>query len=115
MRVTSVPFANGTEGEAWMDKWCAYCVHDHAEHDGCTDDSNGGCILILEAMCGSVPDTEAWVAEPDDGTFSLPSRMLCTLFQPCTKDECEGDPGAEARAARVGDVMAYWRDKAVNQ
>lgn len=112
MRVTSVPFSNGTEGYAWMDKWCAYCAHDHGAHN---DTYENTCELIALAMIDEVDESnEAWVAEPDDGEFHLPSRMLCTLFQPCTNDDCDGDPHAETRAAIVGEVMAYWRDKATS-
>ena len=27
------PFSNGTEGDAWMSKWCRFCAHDHDMHD----------------------------------------------------------------------------------
>lgn len=106
MRVTSVPFSNGTEGEAWMDKWCAYCVHDHGAHDDTYDDT---CRVILEAMTADhdkFDAGEAWVA-PDKPGY-LPSRMICTLFEPCHKGDCGGDPGAEARAERVAEVMSFW-------
>jgi hypothetical protein len=112
MRVTSVPFSNGTEGYAWMSRWCDTCTHDHEMHDG----DGPGCELIALAMIDEVDQSsEAWIAEPDDGTFALPSRMLCTLYQPCTKDGCDGDPWPKDRAEIVGEVMAYWRDKAVNK
>lgn len=109
------PFSNGTEGDAWMAKWCTYCARDHAMHmergdDGewheCGDPADA-CRLILASMCGEWP--EGWIPEPDDGSFSLPSRLICTAFTPC--EPCGGDPGAEARAERVAEVTVYWRDR----
>lgn len=114
MRVTSVPFSTGTEGDAWMSCWCAYCAHDHDQHDGSAENNAGGCRIILDSILAEHDEFdagEAWVAEPDDGDHYLPSRMICTLFQPCTKDECCGDPGASERAERVTEVMAYWRGR----
>lgn len=103
------PFANGTEGDAWMAAWCQHCVHDHGmtHHDSCGD----GCDLILGAMLDQ-PWPEAWLPEPDDGSFSLPSRLICGQFQPCTLGDCSGDPAPEARAERVAEVTVYWRDRA---
>lgn len=99
------PFSNGTEGDAWMSAWCSYCVHDHGmhEHDSC----GPGCDLILVAMTDGWP--EGWIPEPDDGSFSLPSRLVCTRFTACDKEGCDGDPGAEDRAERVAEVTAYWK------
>jgi len=100
------PFSNGTEGDAWMSAWCEYCIHDHsASHTG---EHDNGCEIIAALFCGTGTG-EALVAEPDDGRFFLPSRMICTKFEPCHKGTCEGDPGADERAERVAEVMAYWR------
>lgn len=110
MKVTHPVFSNGTEGHAWMSSWCSYCVHDHGMHD----DSGDGCDVVLWMMVGKdsdMPDPECLVAEPDDGRFFLPSRMICTRFEPCTKDGCSGDPGADERAERVAEVTAYWRTR----
>lgn len=98
------PFANGTEGEEWMDKWCRYCAHDHGMHN-----DNGGpyCGLITTSMVGEWP--EGWIPEPDDGHFHLPSRMVCMAFTPC--EPCGGDPGVADRAERVAEVTAYWRER----
>lgn len=104
------PFANGTEAEAWESKWCAFCTRDHGAthaHEGCGD----GC-QILAAAYFDAPWPEAWLPEPDDGSFSLPSRMICGAFQACTEGSCTGDPGAADRAARVVEVTSYWRDRA---
>lgn len=106
------PFSNGTEGEAWQAKWCEFCAHDHGLHNGGEDQPM--CGLMGNAMFadGSEPiNVEAWVAEPDDGHFYLPSRMICLRFMPCHGDGCHGDPGANDRAARVAEVTAYWRKR----
>lgn len=109
IRVPEVPFSNGTEQEAWASTWCAYCVHDHEMHE----DEGGGCELFLVgAIFAGEADwrwPEAWLPEPDDGHFYLPSRLICAKFQPCTKGGCTGDPGAVERAERVAEVTAYWK------
>jgi hypothetical protein len=109
------PFANGTEGEAWIDRWCAFCVHDHGMSHN--DIIGEGCDLIVTSMLPGFPGREfpwpeAWLPQPDDGAFSLPSRMVCLQFKACREGECMGDPGAEARAERVAEVTVYWRDRA---
>jgi hypothetical protein len=106
IRTPSTPFANGTEGAAWMDKWCSYCANDHGMHD----DSGPGCPIIVDLMSVHPEGwrwPEPWLPEPDDGRFFLPSRMVCGMFKPC--DDCGGDPGAEDRVERVAEVTAYWR------
>lgn len=103
------PFANGTEGEAWLSKWCEFCVHDHDAHD---DTYNDVCHVSDHAYFpDDVPWPEAWLPEPDDGRHFLPSRLICRLFEPCTKGGCTGDPGAAERAERVEIVQGYWRDR----
>lgn len=104
------PFANGTEGRAWMDKWCEHCRHDHDMHT--PDGSGPGCGLIANAMLSDHDDypgawPEAWLPEPDDGRFFLPSRLVCLHFEPC--QPCGGDPGAPARAERIAEVRDYWQ------
>lgn len=107
------PFSSGMEGEAWQDKWCAYCEHDHgmSHHDGCGD----GCDIWFSVLVGAgTPEfrwPEPWLPEPDDGTFSMPSRLVCLAFRPCHKDGCEGDPGMRARADRVAEVQVYWSER----
>jgi hypothetical protein len=109
MRIPTVPFSNGTEQQAWEDKWCAFCVHDHGAHTSFDD----GCQLLLEGAYLAGTDEwrwpEAWLPEPDDGRFFLPSRMVCGQFEPCRKGDCTGDPGADERAERVAEVTDYWR------
>lgn len=111
MPTPSTPFANGTEGEAWMDKWCQYCANDHDIHTG----DGGGCDLIVQSMVMGDdwrwPD--AWLPEPDDGKFYLPSRMVCGMFTPC--EPCGGDPGAEDRKERVAQVQVYWRNRVTGE
>lgn len=104
----SRPFSNGTEGDAWMSKWCAYCVHDHRMHT----DEGGGCEVLVHAFFPEdYPWPECWLPEPDDGAFCLPSRLVCRQFEPCTKGGCTGDPGAEDRAVRVAEVERYWQER----
>lgn len=95
------PFANGTEFDVWMSKWCNFCARDHEMHT----ETGPGCGLIAASMVDEWP--EGWIPEPDDGQFSLPSRLVCTAFIPC--EPCGGDPFAEPRAERVAEVTAYWR------
>jgi len=105
--MNSSPFSNGTEGHAWTNVWCRYCARDHAQH---SPDGIGGCPIVLESMVHTERHpAEAWVPEPDDGEFHLPSRMICMAFAPC--GPCGGDPGAEDRAGRVAEVAAYWRGR----
>ena len=103
------PFCNGTEGHAWMSRWCAYCVHDHDMHPGQV--SGGGCRMIIEAMVrvDGWRWPEAWTREPP-GMFGCPSYMLCGMFEPCTAGSCTGDPAPEERAERVAMVQAAWAD-----
>lgn len=104
-----VPFANGTEGEAWMGVWCDYCVHDHDMHTG----RGGGCDLILMALAGACDSDswrwpEAWVPEPPSLGHNLPALMLCGQFEPCQRGDCEGDPHAEVRVEVTARVKAAW-------
>lgn len=110
--IVTRPFSNGTEGDAWMSKWCEYCAHDHGLHNGNGDQPM--CELIGAAMfqrAGEPLNVEAWIAEPDDGEFHLPSRMICLRFTPCHGDGCNGDPAPVERAQRVQLVQDYWRNK----
>src|SRR5690554_6682725 len=100
-----VPFSNGTEGDAWMHKWWSYCANDHQMHG---DGGGPGCDLILKAYLREWPG-EAWLPEPDDGQFALPSRLCCLAFKPC--EPCGGDFGADARAERIAEVTAYWKQR----
>lgn len=107
-------FSNGTEGDAWMSKWCEYCEHDHEMHANAT---GPGCSLIGNHMIDHHSWPEAWLPEPDDGRGFLPSRMVCLAFKACNlpggiqqEGGCNGDPGADARAERVAEVTAYWND-----
>ncbi len=105
------PFSNGTEGDAWMSSWCSHCANDHGMHDGSDDPT---CQIIGFAMFGEWPG-EAWLPEPDDGRFALPSRLCCLAFKPCVP--CGGDPGESDRAQRIEEVTAYWsaRPKAIRR
>jgi hypothetical protein len=105
------PFSNGTERYAWEGVWCTHCVHDHdVTHED--NGGDGGCPILLEydAYCGTDAWRwpEAWLPEPDDGKFCLPSRMVCGQFEPCHRGECDGDPTPDIRAAIVSEVTVYW-------
>jgi hypothetical protein len=111
----SAPFSNGTEADAWMAVWCAYCAHDHGVHHvSLVADPDNTCQLIGEAMLGARYDggqwrwPEAWTPEPP-GSFSLPSRMVCGQFTPCTHDACTGDPAPAERGRRVTEVHLEWK------
>lgn len=99
------PFSNGTEGEAWRSRWCEVCTHDHSMHG--PDPEGPGCMILVGSMVGD-PWPEAWLPEPDDGEFHLPSRMICGSFQPCTDDACDGDEWPDVRAALVASTTAWW-------
>ena len=107
----SRPFSNGTEGDAWTSKWCDYCVHDHAMHG--PNGPGPGCQILGDAMLGGGEWSwrEAWLPEPDDGRFFLPSRLICGMFKPCNEGDCAGDPGAVERAERVAEVTLYWSER----
>lgn len=72
------------------------------------------CSAEAGQKSGQPLNPEAWVAEPDDGQFFLPSRMICLRFKPCYEDGCEGDPVEQDRALRVDQVQAYWRERATS-
>lgn len=109
-----LPFSNGTERSAWEHVWCAHCVHDHDISHASAVQANRGCDLLSILDCGG-PATaqewpEAWLPEPK-GSFSLPSRMICGQFQPCTTGDCDGDPQAETRAAIAAEVTEFWQSR----
>lgn len=109
----TVPFSNGTEGMAWQAKWCDLCVHDHTMH--LPDMTGPGCAIFGAAFLAGGRNEfdwpEAWLPEPDDGSYALPSRLVCLAFKPCTEGGCTGDPGADARAERIAEVSAYWKER----
>lgn len=75
------PFANGTEGECWMDRNCYRCVNDKPSRQG---DYANGCPLILVAYEGRLP--AEWV--PDKPGY-LGEQWRCMYF----RDEDDGgDP-----------------------
>ena len=61
------PFSNGTEGEAWMQRWCYRCVHDRDED----------CPLLTVAMIDRTP--AAWTPTDPHG---LADRYTCAEFTP---------------------------------
>jgi hypothetical protein len=60
-------FSNGTEGDAWMSRWCYEC----------TRDADESCQLISVAMIGRTP--VEWVP---DKPMSLGAQYRCTEFEP---------------------------------
>ncbi len=103
------PFANGTEGSAWMSVWCGSCRHDHAMH---IENGGGpGCEIIAGNMfLSNEPGYEwptEWIPEPPGG-FSLPSRMVCTKYAPCRGRGCHGDPQPDVRRAVIDGALADW-------
>ncbi len=58
----TAPFSNSTEWDAWSALWCDRCRR---------DDSDAGCPLVLEALCGEVP--EQWRPDPEQ-------RWRCLSF-----------------------------------
>lgn len=86
-------FSNGTEFDAWQHLWCSSCAHDHEMHQ---PDGSGGCDVIVRALTDR--PTPEWVLPPAGEPSSLPSRMRCTLFEPCPV--C-GDGGAAAVELRA--------------
>lgn len=55
-------FANGFEGESWMNLWCS---------DGCTNDTEQDCPLVLVAMLGRTP------AQWEDKEPGALNRYVC--------------------------------------
>lgn len=64
-----IPFANGSEGEAWMWSWCGTCEHGNVAADGCA--------LTDVAIMGRIP--AAWIEL--DAT-SPQNRYLCQSWSP---------------------------------
>ena len=69
-------FANGTEGEAWMDGWClrdgGYCRHDSMQRGG-----DVACPLLDVAMLADRTPVE-WT----DRTSTLgPGMYTCTRYE----------------------------------
>jgi hypothetical protein len=93
-------FSNGTEGDAWQHVWCDTCTHDHGMHT----DTGEGCPIFLRALVGeTVPE---WTTR-EGAPFILPPDVICSAYEPCTLDDCTGDPQPEARAgarARVAEA-----------
>lgn len=83
-------FSNGTEGEAWMARWCDVCDNDHgADSDKHCDD----CDTIWMSMT-----PECIILEPE-GVFHMPPAHICTRFAA----RPEGDPWGSSRPG----IVAY--------
>jgi hypothetical protein len=75
--IDSPPFSNSDEGMAWMENWCARCVHDG--YGLGKDDPQ--CPLVTVAYCGRTP-TE-WMDQwnPASGPPPLGDRFHCLMFR----------------------------------
>lgn len=60
-------FSNGTESEAWMDRYCYSCKNDEGD----------GCPLVLVMVTERTP-----VEWKDDKPGSLGRQYTCELFSP---------------------------------
>lgn len=76
------PFANGTEGRAWMAEWCNRCLHDHGMHD----DSGNGCPIFVHSIVGDDLGGYTpmiWQPYEHDWWHYLPAGIRCAAFEPC--------------------------------
>lgn len=99
--MSSSPFSNGTEADAWMSLWCRWCDNDHVMH---RDLVGPGCDIIAEAYMHSDRHPKEWRPEPP-GKFYMPPLIICTKFTPCKT--C-GDDRAEERVELVAISDAEW-------
>jgi hypothetical protein len=107
-----IPFSNGTEERAWQSVWCEHCVHDHdISHASGGTMATPGCEILALSVLAGTDDwrwPEVWIPEPPSLGFNLPSLMLCGQFEPCHRDDCDGDPHAEVRVEVTVRVKAAW-------
>jgi hypothetical protein len=69
-------FSNGDEGYAWMDAWCARCVHDG--YGPGLDEPQ--CPLLNVAMSGRTP--LEWFAQAnEDGAYRRDDQYHCVMFR----------------------------------
>lgn len=74
--------SNGTEGECFMERWCARCTHDAAMRND-PGAWETGCQIIAMTLAFDVDDPEypaEWIE--DDVEWPAPSNPRCTAFQP---------------------------------
>jgi hypothetical protein len=74
------PFANGTEGEIWMARWCEECANDSPE----LVDRGEGCPLLLIALLGKTP--KEWPVNPTGGDYT------CDEFVQAPEWPADDDP-----------------------
>lgn len=86
-------FSNGTEGEAWMSRWCDVCDNDHGS------DSEVRCGDCDRIWMSETP--ECVILEPE-GEFHMPPAHICTRFAA----RPDGDPYSIARVQIVARVKA---------
>lgn len=66
--------SNGTEGMAFIDAWCANCVHDRATREDRPED---GCRIVAETMALAVDDP----AYPEEWVVDAEGAPRCTAFE----------------------------------
>ena len=90
------PFANGTEGTAWEQAWCARCIHDHDPNHGPDGVIDTGCIFLTLALAGE-PTPLIWQPMERDWWRTLPAGIACRAFEPCA---CDCPEAAKCREPR---------------
>lgn len=87
------PFSNGTEGYAWIENWCAECVHNDEE-------TELYCPILTVSLLHFTP--KEWVEQPwqqipgrPEGETApvLGGQYVCTEFE--RRPDDDGDDGAE--------------------
>lgn len=82
-------FANGTEGDAWLEANCERCLHDKPTREGRPQD---GCPLIMVAYEGRTPAEWLDGSRDEQGRYGMADQYTCVLFRP------EDEPGADEPA-----------------
>jgi hypothetical protein len=66
--------SNGTEGECFIETWCAHCQHDEAFRR----DEGDGCPIVAATFCYRVDEPDY----PREWTYNDKGRPICTAFAP---------------------------------
>lgn len=73
--------SNGTEGEGFLEHYCANCFHDDYSRTG--NEGERSCDIILRAMVFGIKDPEY----PKEWVFAENNVPTCTKFWDYTKGE----------------------------
>lgn len=76
--------SNGSEGEMFMDMWCARCTHDAAFR--ADPNAADGCEIVANTMAMSARDPDY----PREWQYSTDGQPICRAFQP--KDATDRQP-----------------------